>query len=219
MKSILVIGMGSVGTMLARRLTALKNEVMIVDRNEEIIEELAPEFADAQIGDCTNPLVLKSLGINNFDVCFVTIGKNFQSSLEITSLLKEMGAKTVVSKASSDIQVKFLLRNGADDVFYPEKEIAEKLAIRYNQENIFNFIELSQDFSIFEIPIMPEWTGKTIVDIDVRKKYNLNILAIKEDDRLIPVPGGQYVFKDTDHIIVLGKPEDVFKVAKKTVIK
>lgn len=215
MKSILIIGMGSVGTHLARRLTALRNEVMIVDRDEDIIEELASEFADAQIGDCTNPLVLRSLGINNFDVCFVTIGENFQSSLEITSLLKEMGAKTVVSKASSDIQSKFLLRNGADDVFYPEKEIAEKLAIRYNQENIFNFIELSHDFSIFEIPIKPDWVGKTIVEIDVRKKYHVNILAIKENEVFTPVPGGQYVFKASDHIIVLGKPEHVFKLSSK----
>lgn len=213
MKSILIIGMGSVGVHLATKLAALKNEIMIVDEREEIIEELAPNFTDAQIGDCTNPLVLKSLGINNFDVCFVTIGENFQSSLEITSLLKEMGAKRVVSKASSDIQAKFLLRNGADDVFYPEKEIAEKLAIRYNQENIFNFIELSADFSIFEIPIKSEWAGKSIVNIDVRKKYRINILAIKQNDTLTPLPGGDYTFKAKDHIIVLGKPEDVFKLS------
>ena len=213
MKSILIIGMGSVGVHLARKLTVLKNEVMIVDEREDIIDELAPDFTDAQIGDCTNPLVLKSLGINNFDVCFVTIGENFQSSLEITSLLKEMGAKRVVSKASSDIQAKFLLRNGADDVFYPEKEIAEKLAIRYNQENIFNFIELSADFSIFEIPIKPDWAGKSIVQIDVRKKYHINILAIKENEVLTPLPGGDYIFKSTDHIIVLGKPENVFKLS------
>mgnify|MGYP004587384387 CR=1 FL=1 len=215
MKSILVIGMGSVGKHLARRMSALKNEVMIVDRDEDIVEELAPEFADAQIGDCTNPVVLRALGINNFDVCFVTIGENFQSSLEITSLLKEMGAKTVVSKASSDIQSKFLLRNGADDVFYPEREIAEKLAVRYNQENIFNFIELSPDFSIFEIPVKPEWAGRTIVDIDVRKKYHINILAIKENDVLTPLPGAQYMFKASDHIIVLGRPGDVFRLSAK----
>lgn len=215
MKSILVIGMGSVGIHLARRLTALKNEVMIVDENEEIIEELAPEFADAQIGDCTNPLVLKSLGVNNFDVCFVTIGDNFQSSLEITSLLKEMGAKVVVSKAITDIQTKFLLRNGADDVFNPEKEIAEKMAIRYNQENIFNFIELSEEFSIFEIPIKSDWVGKTIIEVDVRKKYHINILAIKESDSVTSVPDGNYIFKATDHIIVLGKPDDVFKLSSR----
>lgn len=215
MKSILVIGMGSVGIHLARRLTALKNEVMIVDENEEIIEELAPEFADAQIGDCTNPLVLKSLGVNNFDVCFVTIGDNFQSSLEITSLLKEMGAKVVVSKAITDIQTKFLLRNGADDVFNPEKEIAEKMAIRYNQENIFNFIELSEEFSIFEIPIKSDWVGKTIIEVDVRKKYHINILAIKESDSVTSVSDGNYIFKATDHIIVLGKPDDVFKLSSR----
>ncbi len=215
MKSILIIGLGSVGERLARKLSELRNEVMVVDENEEKVEKLAPFVTDAQIGDCTDPEVLKSLGVRNFDVCFVTIGDNFQSSLEITSLLKEFGAKKVVSKASSDIQSKFLLRNGADEVFYPEKDMAEKLAIRHNRENIFNFIELTEDFSIFELPIMPEWVGKSIAEIDVRKRYHINILAIKERDSEMSLPDGTYSFKEGDHIIVLGNPDDVFKLSAK----
>lgn len=105
---------------------------MIVDKDENIINELAPRFTGAMIGDCTKEGVLRSLGVNNFDICFVTISDNFQSSLEITSLLKELGAKYVVSKANRDLQAKFLLRNGADEVVYPERDIAEKLAIRHN---------------------------------------------------------------------------------------
>ena len=143
MRSFLVIGMGDTGKKLAYGLLSKKNDVMIVDENPELIDPIAQDFTDAQIGDCRNEYVLKSLGVNNFDVCFVTIGENFQSSLEITSLLKETGAKRVISKASSDIQEKFLLRNGADAVFYPERDAVQKLTVLYNTENVFNFIELS----------------------------------------------------------------------------
>lgn len=132
MKNILIIGIGRLGRHLAEKLTELNNSVMIVDKDENIINELAPRFTNAMIGDCTKEGVLRSLGVNNFDICFVTISDNFQSSLEITSLLKELGAKYVVSKANRDLQAKFLLRNGADEVVYPERDIAEKLAIRHN---------------------------------------------------------------------------------------
>ena len=212
MKSILVIGMGRVGRHLSAKMLDLKNDVMIVDKDEEIIEKLSAYFPDANIGDCTNEDVLRSLGVSNFDVCFVTIGENFQSSLEITSLLKELGAKHVVSKASSDIQAKFLLRNGADDVFYPEREIAEKLAICYNEENIFKYVELTHDSGIFEIPIKPDWAGRSINDANVRKKHHINILAIKQDESITPAPGADYIFKPGDHIVIVGKPNDVFKL-------
>lgn len=169
MKSVLVIGMGRVGRHLSAKMMELGNDVMIVDKDEKIIETLAPNFTDANIGDCTNEDVLRSLGVSDFDICFVTIGENFQASLEVTSLLKELGAKRVVSKASRDIQAKFLLRNGADDVFYPEREIAEKLAICYNEENIFKYVELTHDYGIFEIPVLRTWIGKSIQEINVRK--------------------------------------------------
>lgn len=169
MKNILIIGIGRLGRHLAEKLTELNNSVMIVDKDENIINELAPRFTGAMIGDCTKEGVLRSLGVNNFDICFVTISDNFQSSLEITSLLKELGAKYVVSKANRDLQAKFLLRNGADEVVYPERDIAEKLAIRHNAKNIFDFVEVTDDFAIFEIPILKKWTGKSISEIDVRK--------------------------------------------------
>lgn len=215
MKSVLVIGMGRVGRHLSARMMELGNDVMIVDKDEAIIEALAPNFTDANIGDCTNEDVLRSLGVSDFDICFVTIGENFQSSLEITSLLKELGAKRVVSKASRDIQAKFLRRNGADDVFYPEREIAERLAICYNEENIFNYVELTHDYGIFEIPVRQEWIGKSIQDINVRKKHNINVLAVKQDELLTPIPGANYVFQPEDHIVVIGKPNDVFALSGK----
>ena len=127
MKSILIIGLGRFGTHLCQDLAKLDNEIMIVDKDEASLEDLLPLVVSAKIGDCTNEKVLKSLGVGNFDYCFVCIGENFQSSLEITSLLKDLGAKYVVSKANRDIHAKFLLRNGADEVIYPDRDIAEKL--------------------------------------------------------------------------------------------
>lgn len=212
MKSILVIGMGRFGKHLARKMTELNNEVMIVDIDESIIEELAQDFTDAHIGDCTNESVLKSLGVRNFDICFVAIGSNFQSSLEITSLLKELGAKYVVSKASRDIQAKFLLKNGADEVVYLEREMAEKLAIRFSARSVFEFIELTHEYAIFEIPSSDSWLGKSIASIDIRRKHHITILAIKNGDILNPLPNGDYVFRHGDHVVVIGKPEDVLKL-------
>ncbi len=215
MKSVLVIGMGRVGRHLSAKMMELGNDVMIVDKDEKIIETLAPNFTDANIGDCTNEDVLRSLGVSDFDICFVTIGENFQASLEVTSLLKELGAKRVVSKASRDIQAKFLLRNGADDVFYPEREIAEKLAICYNEENIFKYVELTHDYGIFEIPVLRTWIGKSIQEINVRKKHNINVLAVKQDEAITPIPGATYVFQPEDHLVVIGKPNDVFSLSSK----
>ena len=181
MKSILVIGMGILGRHLAYKMLEMGNEVMVVDKNEDTIQELSTIFSDSFVGDCTNEGVLRSLGVNNYDYCFVAVGEDFYASLEITSILKELGAKYVISKAKRERQEKFLKKIGADEVFYPEKEIAEKLAVRYNATNIFDYIELTSDYSIFEIPIIPEWTGKTIKELNIRKNHNINIIAIKND--------------------------------------
>jgi len=215
MKSVLVIGMGRFGMSLASKMIELNNDVMIVDKNSQLIDELSPKFTDACVGDCTNELVLRSLGINNFDVCFVTIGENFQSSLEITSLLKDLGAKRVVSKTNRDIQAKFLLRNGADEVINPEKEMAEKLAIRYNANKIFDFIKLTPQYSIYEIPVEPSWQNKSISTLDIRKKYGINIIAIKQDDNLDPIPAPDYVFNGNEHIVVIGNSTDVSNLTAK----
>lgn len=216
MKSILVIGMGILGRHLAYKMLEMGNEVMVVDKNEDTIQELSTIFSDSFVGDCTNEGVLRSLGVNNYDYCFVAVGEDFYASLEITSILKELGAKYVISKAKRERQEKFLKKIGADEVFYPEKEIAEKLAVRYNATNIFDYIELTSDYSIFEIPIIPEWTGKTIKELNIRKNHNINIIAIKNDNTLNPVPGGAYAFKKEDHIVVIGKSTDVFKLSAQT---
>lgn len=212
MKSVLVIGMGTLGRHLAAKMQEMGNDVMIIDKNEYIIQELAPIFPDSIIGDCTNEGVLRSVGVNNFDYCFVAIGEDFYASLEITSILKELGANCVISKAKRQRQAEFLKRIGADEVFYPEREIAEKLAVRYNATNIFDYIELTSEYSIFEIPILPEWTGRTIMDVDVRRNYNINIIAVKNGSKVNPVPGGNHVFEADCHIVVIGKSSDVFRL-------
>ena len=211
MKSVLIIGMGAFGRHLALKMTELKNDVMIVDKDAAIIEDMSSQVTDAQIGDCTKEDVLRALGVGNFDVCFVTIGDTFQSSLEITSLLKDLGATYVISKASRDIQAKFLLKNGADEVVYPDKDMAEKLAIRCSANNVLDYFSISNDYSIFEIPIMKSWTGRSIEEINVRKKHHINILLIKSESNLMSLPKADYIFKEDDLVLVLGKSEDVLK--------
>ena len=214
MKNILVIGMGRCGRHLATKMQELGNDVMIVDRSEETIEELAPLFTDSFIGDCTNEAVIRSLGVNNFDVCFVCIGENFQSSLEITALLKDMNAKYVVSKANRDIQARFLKSVGADEVIYPERGIEKKLAIRFNADNVYDYIELTDEYSIFEIDVLDRWVGKTVKDLNFRVKYNLVVLATKKGDDVKPIITGERRFEKGEHLLVLGKDEDVHKVTK-----
>lgn len=212
MKSILVIGMGILGRHLATKMQEMGNAVMIVDKDENVIQELSQTFRDAVIGDCTKQGVLESLGVANFDYCFVAIGEDFYSSLEITTVLKELGAKYVISKAKRERQALFLKKIGADEVFFPEKEIAENLSVRYNADNIFDYIELTSDYSIFEIPVLPDWVGKTIIDVDVRQKHNINIIAIKNGSSMNPSPYGTYEFKEDDHLVVIGRSSDVFKL-------
>lgn len=215
MKSILVIGMGLFGQLFAERMQELGNDVMVVDENEEVINEIARKFTDSHIGDCRNEAVLRSIGVGNFDMCFVTIGENFQASLEITSVLKELGARRVISKARTDRQAKILLKIGADEVFCPERELSEKLAVRYNSDNVFDYIQLTPDYSIFEIPSSEKWVGKTVSEIDVRSRFHVNIIAVKNQDKLNIAPGADYVFSAADHLVVIGKASDVFRLGGK----
>jgi trk system potassium uptake protein TrkA len=214
MKSILIIGLGRFGHHLCMNLIEQGNDVMVVDEKEEYIEDLVPYVTSARVGDCTNPEVLKSLGIGNFDLCFVCIGTNFQSSLEITSMLKELGARYVISKANRDIHAKFLLRNGADEVIYPDRDIAEKLAVKWSANHVFDYIELSDDCSIYEIPPCKSWIGKSIRQVDARAKYRVNILGAKCGEKLNMLPGADYVFCEEEHLMVLGRNEDVTRLLK-----
>lgn len=214
MKSILIIGLGKFGRHLCRNLAELGNEVMVVDQKEEVLEDLLPIVTSAKIGDCTNEEVLRSLGVANFDLCFVCIGTNFQSSLEITSLIKEMGARYVISKANRDIHAKFLLKNGADEVIYPDRDIAEKLAVRHSANHVFDYIELTDDYSIYEIPPLTEWLGKSIRNVNFRVKYQVSILGTKKGEEVKLLPSADHVFAADEHLMVIGRGEDMDKILK-----
>ena len=205
MKSILLIGIGRFGKHIAMDLHKLNHQVMVVDDNEDRINELLPYVTNAQIGDSTNRDFLESLGVRNFDVCFVAIGKDFQSSLETTSTLKELGAKLVVSRAASAVHAKFLLRNGADEVIYPEKQVAKWAAIRYSADHILDYIELDESHAIFEVSVPKAWVGKSILQLDVRRKYNINIMGIKQGGRMNVSISPDTVLTEDITLMVLGE--------------
>lgn len=193
------------------QLNKLGHEVMAVDSNEERVNEILPIVTNAQIGDSTNTEFLKSLGIGNFDVCIVTIGGNFQNSLETTSLLKELGAKLVVSRAERDVQEKFLLRNGADEVVYPEKQVANWAAIRYTADHIRDYIEVDDAHAIFEVEVPEEWIGKTVGELDIRRKYSINIMATKENGKINMAVSPETVLTDNITLLVLGAYKELQK--------
>ena len=211
MKSILLIGLGRFGRHIARKLNDLNHEVMAVDQNEQRVNEALPYVTNAQIGDSTSEEFLSSLGIRNFDACIVTIGDNFQNSLETASLLKELGAKKVIARASRGVQEKFLLRNGADEVVYPEKQLAAWTAIRCTSDHILDYIELDGDYSMFELEIPEQWNGKTIIQLNIRKKYGINILGIRENGRLNMNITPDAWLDSGKSILVLGKQKDIQK--------
>ena len=204
-KSVLLIGLGRFGKYIAMKLHELGHEVMGVDENEERVNDAMPYVTDGQIGDSTNEALLKSLGVKNYDVCIVTIGGDFQSSLETTCLLKELGAQDVVSRAEQDVQAKFLLRNGADEIIYPEKQLATWAAIRYSSDHILDYIELGDSCSIFEVSVPSAWVGKSVVEIDIRRKYNVNIIATKKNGKINAVVTADTVLSAEETLLVLGE--------------
>lgn len=211
MKSVLLIGLGRFGRHIAAKLNELNHQVMAVDFNEERINAAIPFVTNAQIGDSTNEEFLSSLGIRNFDTCIVAIGDNFQNSLETASLLKELGAKKVIARASTGVQEKFLLRNGADEVVYPEKQLATWTAIRCTSEHILDYMELDRDYSIFELEIPSNWNNKTIVQLDIRKKFGINVLGVRENGKLNMNITPDTILDSGKSILVLGQHKAIQK--------
>ncbi|MGI6070374.1 MAG: potassium channel family protein [Blautia sp.] len=211
MKSILLIGLGRFGRHIARKMNELKHEVLAIDSNEERVNDVLPYVTNAQIGDSTNEAFINSLGVRNFDLCIVAIGDNFQNSLETTSLLKDCGAKFVLSRASRDVHAKFLLRNGADDVIYPERQMASWAAVRYTANHVFDYVELNNEYSIYETIVPKEWVGKSIVNLEIRQMHQINILAVKYNGRLDPMPGPNHIFREDETLLVMGSNKSLSK--------
>ena len=211
MKSILVIGIGRFGYHLIDQLNKAGDEILAVDSSEERIEPVLGMVTSSLIGDTTKEEFVRTLGVENFDVCFVAIGDDFQSSLETTSLLKECGAKYVVARASRSVHEKFLLRNGADAVVFPEKQLAEWAAIRWCSGRVVDYLDFPGDYSIFEIKVPKEWIGKSLVDLGVRNKLHLNVLSIKRDGKAILEFPANLVFEEGDTVTIFGADKDIKK--------
>lgn len=207
MKSFLVIGLGRFGRHLARRLTELGNEVMVMDQDEELVARMASVATAACVGDCQDEQVLESLGVRNFDVCFVCVRDDFQCSLVATSALKELGARCVVARADHEKQIKFLRKIGADFVIHTEMDMASRAAMRFSARNAFDYFELTPKFAVFEIETPQEWEGKTVMEMDVRRRWNVNILGVKNGDEVEPLLDPQYRFQADAHLIIAGDKE------------
>lgn len=216
MRSMLVIGAGHFGKNLAVKLTELHNEVMLVDVNEEAVQKLEPFVTRVQIGDCMDRDVLAGLGVRNFNICFVCISDNFQSSMEITSLLKELGAPYVVSKSDREIHADLLKKIGADDVVYPERDMAQRTAVRYSAKGAFDYIELSPAYAIMEVEPPENWIGRNIRELDVRTRHRVNVIGVRNGKHILPLISADHVFQKQEHIIVAGEQKDILKMINKT---
>ena len=214
MKTILIIGLGRFGRHMAKKLIDEGNDVLAVEKDEARANNAAGFISNIQIGDASDEKFIESLGVGNFDICVVAIGDDFQHSLEITVLLKDMGAKFVIARASRDVHRKLLLRNGADHVVYAEREMAERLAVKYGARNIFDYIGLTGDVGIYEIAVPSQWIGKSIIEKSIRSKYNISILATKKEDEIFPLPSPDHVFSADETLMVMGRDEDINRIVK-----
>lgn len=214
MKSILLIGLGRFGKHLARQLSEYDHDILAIDNDEEKVNDVLPFVHNTEIGHFTNEAYIESLGVRNFDECIVALGNNFQNSLEVTALLKEKGAQHIISRADSDSHAKLLRLVGADETIYPEKDMANRLAVKLSNKSVIDYFQLTSNFSIYEIPVPAKWQGKTIGEIGVRTRYNVSILAtrLKDSEDLKPIPKADYIFSKDETLMVFGNNEDVKKL-------
>lgn len=212
MKSFLVVGLGRFGRHLTNKLIELGDEVMVVDQQEERVAQMASVATAACVGDCQDEQVLKSLGVRNFDVCFVCVSDDFQTSLEVTATLKDLGAKCVVARADRERQIKFLKKIGADYVIHTEMDMAYRIATRFSARNVFDYIELTPQYAIFEIETPKTWEERTVAEIDVRRRYKVNILGVKTGGQIVPMLNAEYRFQPDAHLIIAGDKEDALRL-------
>ena len=204
MKSYIVIGMGRFGSEVARRLSELKCEVLAIDRSSELVQQISGEVTQAVVADAGDKEVLKALGAADFDCGIVAIGGNLGESVLATMNLKELGVPYVVCKAHDDTHRQVLLKLGADKVVIPEQEQANRLARNLSSPNVLDYIELSEDFAIIEVPAPTRWVGKSLKDLNVRSALGVNIIAIKQEERINVAPGADYAIETGDVMVVLG---------------
>lgn len=211
MRTVLLIGVGRFGLRIAMRLAEMKVEVMAVDKNEERVKAAVPYVTSGVVGDSTSEEFLKTIGVRNFDECVVAIGDDVLASIETTCQLKELGAKRIIARASKDIHERLLLRNGADEIVFPEKQMANWTALRCGTENIFDYLELNDEYAVFDVKVPDAWCGKSIGQLDIRRRYDLNIMAVKRGSDMEIAVGTDYVLEPGETMLVLGRQSDVQK--------
>ena len=211
MKNILIIGMGRFGRHCARKLNEMGHQVMAIDTREDRIDTVLPYVTDGLIGNSTRKDFMKTIGVKNFDVCIVAIGDDFQSSLETTALLKDLGAPFVVARAARDVHARFLAKNGADEVIYPERQLAEWTAIRYSSNHILDYTPLSEEYAVYEIQIPAHWTGKSLAELDLRRTKKINVFAIKQGEQLFTDINPDVPLKSNQTLMVIGTNKEIDK--------
>ncbi|MBR2801156.1 MAG: TrkA family potassium uptake protein [Erysipelotrichaceae bacterium] len=212
MNSFLVIGAGRMGSRLAEQLMLEGNEVMLLDRNEDKAQKLADVVTAVKIGDCTDMDTLREIGVNNFDYCIVCISKDFEASMMITAVLKELGAQKVVARASSNFHARLLKKIGADEVIFPEQEVADHLAVRYTRNRILDYFKLTEDYQIMEVEVPYSWVGKTVGELQVRSRYGINIIGIRSEKGFDPVIDVNDSFGEKQTLIVGGTEKQLRKI-------
>lgn len=211
MKNVLLIGLGRFGRHMAQKMSDMNHQILAIDKSEHKVQEAMSYVTNAEIGDATDPALIASLGVKDFDLCVVTMSHDLQASLEITALLKENRAPFVLVRVSRDTHAHFLLACGADEIIYPEKQMADWAAVRYTGDHVYDYTRLSPDHAIYETEIPDSWIGHTVVDLGVRQRYRLNILALRRDGNVDPMFGPATVLQAGDRIILLGSDKDVQK--------
>jgi trk system potassium uptake protein TrkA len=215
LKQFVVLGLGRFGSSLARTLYGLGYDVLAVDEMEEAVQEISESVTHAVQADATDESILRSLGLRNFDVAIVAIGSNIQSSILISMIVKELGVKHVVAKAQSELHAKLLYKIGVDRVVFPERDMGIRLAHNLVSSNVLDFIELSSDYSIVEMAALDEWQGKTLKDLDFRRKYGLNVIAIKRNGEMNVSPRAEEKIEENDVLVVIGDNERITRLEKK----
>jgi len=213
-KQFVAIGCGRFGSSVALKLMDLGNEVMVVDKNEETIQNIADQVTYAVQADATDENTIKALGIRNFDVAIISIGEDIQSSVLVTLMAKELGVKYVIAKAQNDLHGKLLYKIGADRVVFPEREMGIRIAKNLVSDNILDYIELAPDYSIMEVVALPEWLGKNLKEINMRSTYGINVMAIKQGIDINIAVAADDLINEGDVLVVIGHNEDLKKIEK-----
>ena len=204
MNSFVVIGLGLFGSSVARQLCALGAEVLAIDIHPEHVQQISSDVTSAVVADARDADVLRALGAHECDGAVVAIGDDLAGSVLATMNLKELGVKHIVCKAHDEVHRKVLQKLGADKVVIPEKEVADKLARSLTSHNVLDFIELSSDYGIVEIPAPKSWVGKNLKELDVRAKLGVNIIAIQRHGKVSVSPRAEFLIEKNDILVVLG---------------